>query len=267
MRPAMKLPVKLHHTTHGPMYALAGDTIIGRCLETYGEWSLAEWKLLAQFVRPGRTVVEVGANIGVHTVALARACSPGVVYAFEPQPVLFELLNRNLALNDITNVVTRQEACGAAPGEASIPPIDYARRANFGGVALGAPGEGAPVKVVTLDSLELPACHVLKVDVEGWEQQVLEGAADTIRRCRPRLYVENDRPKLARALIETIAGMDYRLYWHTPPIAPDEAERRLFDQRIISVNMLCLPAERGSQTNLRPIDPADWVHPVHGEIQ
>src|SRR5690349_20985369 len=129
----MKLPVKLHQTVHGPMYALAGDTIIGRCLQTYGEWSLAEWNVQAQFVKPGRTVVEVGANIGVHTVAMARACHPGALYAFEPQPVIFDLLNRNLALNGVSNVVARPEACGAAMGEASIPPLDYGRQANFGG--------------------------------------------------------------------------------------------------------------------------------------
>jgi FkbM family methyltransferase len=257
-------PAKLFQTPHGPMYALAADAVITRCLEAYGEWSAGEWKLLAQVVKPGMTVVEVGANIGVHTIPLARACHPGTLYAFEPQPAVFELLRRNLAANAIGNVVARAEACGAAPGQAGLPPLDYARAHNFGGVSLLAPDDtGATTPVVTVDSLGLDRCGLLKVDVEGWEGAVLQGASETIRRCRPRLYVENDRREHQQALISQVAAMGYRLYWHTPPLISDAVADNIFGQRLVSVNMLCLPQERPPRSiDLRPIDPQDWTHPL-----
>ena len=58
------------------MIGLVGDRYITRSLEVYGEFSGAEWALFAQVVKPGMTVVEVGANIGAHSVPLARACFP-----------------------------------------------------------------------------------------------------------------------------------------------------------------------------------------------
>src|SRR5450432_1659615 len=98
------------------MRALAGDTIISRCLEVYGEFSRQEWRLLAQIVRPGMNVVEAGANIGVHTIPLAKGCAPGTLYAFEPQGPVFALLRENLKANDVTNVRAFEAACGADVG-------------------------------------------------------------------------------------------------------------------------------------------------------
>lgn len=254
--------LKTLQTRHGTMLALPGDRFLTRCLEVYGEFSPGEWKLLEQVIRPGMIVVEVGANIGAHTVAMARACRPGPLYAFEPQRRVFQILCANLALNDVDNVVALPEACGAAPGSASIPPLDYAAAGNFGGVSLQAAGQpGERVRVIRLDDLQLPGCGLLKVDVEGFEHEVLTGAAATIARARPVLYVENDRPEHQRSLIQLIHGMGYKLYWHTPPLVArdnfNEVSEPVFDRNYISVNMLCLPAERTTSTDLELIDPAD----------
>src|SRR4051812_36946682 len=176
---------------HGPMLALPGDRYITRALEVYGEFSPDEARLLAQVVKPGMTVVEVGANIGAHTVAMARACRPGVLYAFEPQRRIFQILCANLVLNDVDNVVALPEACGMEPGEATIPPLDYAGADNFGGVSLAPAGQaGETVRVVRLDDLNLPSLGLLKIDVEGLEIDVLGGAVETIARLRPVLYVK-----------------------------------------------------------------------------
>ena len=104
-------------TRHGPMLAFRHDAYITRSIELYGEFSGREWKLFEQLVEPGQTVVESGANIGAHTVPLARRCAPGPLYAFEPQQRVFQALCANLALNDITNVVASPDACGAEAGQ------------------------------------------------------------------------------------------------------------------------------------------------------
>lgn len=253
---------KMLQTRDGPMLALAGDKYITPCLETYGEFSPAEGRMLAQLIKPGMCVVEVGSNIGAHTLAMARGCHPGPLYAFEPQQRVFQVLCANLALNDIDNVIASPDACGAEPGRAVIPPTDYGESGNFGGVGLAMEGSpGQSVRVIALDALELPACGLLKVDVEGFETPVLLGARRTIARCRPTLYVENDRPQYRDALIRLIHAMGYRLYWHTPPLAsPDNfngVTQAIFERNYLSQNMLCLPRERATQTDLEPIDPDD----------
>lgn len=254
--------LKTLQTRHGVMLALPGDHYITGCLEAYGEFSPGEWRLLEQVIKPGMVVLEMGANIGVHTVAMARACRPGPLYAFEPQRRVFQILCANLALNDVDNVMARQEACGREPGVATIPALDYAAAGNFGGVSIQTEGQpGEAVRVVTIDEMRLPQCGLIKVDVEGFELEALSGAAETIARCRPVLYVENDRFEHQRALIRLIHEMGYRLWWHTPPLAVVDnfngEKRSIFGRRIVSINMLCLPVERNTHVDLELIDPED----------
>jgi FkbM family methyltransferase len=253
-------------TRHGTMLAFPQDRYVTRCLEVYGEHSPAEISLLTQIVTPGMTVVEVGANIGAHTLPLARACRPGPLYAFEPQRRVFQVLCANLALNDIDNAVALPQACGAEAGWAVIPPMDYAGPENIGGVSLAPAGSaGERVQVVRLDDLDLPACGLLKVDVEGFEAEVLTGAAATIRRHRPVLYVENDRPPKQRALIRQMADLGYRLHWHTPRLVIgsnfNRETRVVFDKDYRSLNVLGVPAESPRTVVLEPIDPDDPRQP------
>jgi FkbM family methyltransferase len=178
-----------YETRHGPMLAFRTDRFITRSFELYGEFSGLEWKLFEQLVRPGMTLVEAGANIGAHTVPLARRCAPGTLHAFEPLQRVFQLLCANLALNDIANVAAYPEGCGAATGYATAPPLDYSVPFNFGSVSLSP--EGAPglrTRITPIDALELSACDFVKIDVEGFEPEALRGAATTIRRHRPLLY-------------------------------------------------------------------------------
>jgi FkbM family methyltransferase len=259
MAPAL---LKTLETRHGTMLAFPQDRFLTVCLEAYGEFSPAEARLLQQIAKPGMTVVEVGANIGALTLPLARACRPGVLYAFEPQRRVFQVLCANLALNDIDNVVALPQACGAEAGQAVIPPLDYTARENFGAISLQSRGtEGQSVAVVRLDDLELPGCGLIKADVEGFEAEVLIGAAETIARHRPILYVENDRPERQRELIRLVSRNEYRMYWHTPRMAVADnfkgSRSVVFNADYKSINMLCIPQERSTQTDLEWIDPED----------
>ena len=92
----------LVETRYGRMWALRGDAYITRCLEAYGEYCEAEADLFRSLIAPGMTVVEVGANIGAHTIMLARACAPGPLIAFEPQHRAFQLLCANLVEAGLT---------------------------------------------------------------------------------------------------------------------------------------------------------------------
>jgi len=259
--------IQILTTRSGQMLGLKGDTLVTRSLEVYGEYCPDEWRVLKQVIRPGMTVVEVGANIGSHSVDMARACAPGPFYAFEPQPRIFQILCANLALNDIGNALAYPEGCGEAEGEAVVPRVNYAGQGNFGGVALQAPGEaGVSVRVRPLDSLELPACGLLKVDVEGFEPQVVRGARETIRRCRPIIYIENDRKSQQQEVISLVAELGYDLYWHFPGLfSPDNFNgvRENVFGGIASINMLCTPSERRVHVaEMERIDPTNWSSPL-----
>jgi FkbM family methyltransferase len=192
---------------------------IGRSLDLYGEFSEGEVELFRQMAKPGNVVVEVGANIGAHTVFFGRHVgSRGRVLAFEPQRVVFQTLCANVALNSLTNVECYQQAVGDLPGSVLVPQLDYTQENNYGGLELGNFTQGDSVPVVTLDSLQLSRLNVLKIDVEGMEHSVLQGAQDTLARCRPILYVENDREDRSDQLIRLLDSLEYNLYWHTPPL-------------------------------------------------
>jgi FkbM family methyltransferase len=231
----------------GPMLYNRNDQYVGTSLRKYGDFSAGEAALFDLIVQPGTTVLEIGANIGAHTVALSRLVGAvGAVYAFEPQRLVFQVLCANLALNSCPNVFTYQAAVGARVGTLLVPPLDPDASNNFGGLSLSGATQGECVPVLTVDGLNLGACDFIKVDVEGMEAEVLRGAAATIKRFRPMLYLENDRAGESAELIGLVQSYGYRLYWHTPPLYDagnyrDDAEN-IFGN-IVSVNMLCVPTE------------------------
>lgn len=205
------------------MLYFPADAYIGRSLDLYGEFSQAELDLLEPFVVPGAVVLDVGANIGTHTVFFAqRAGEAGRVVAFEPQRTLHHVLCGNAALNGLRNVHAHHTAVGREPGTLRVPALDVTAEQNLGGLSLGDWGDGEPVAVMRIDDLDLPRCELVKIDVEGMECDVLDGATETIRRHRPVLYVENDRAEHSRALLTRLLDLGYRVYWHLPPLfAPD----------------------------------------------
>ena len=245
----------------GPMLYNRHDIYVGGSLQKYGEFSLGEQAMFRQIVRPGAIVVEVGANIGGHTVELSRLVGPdGEIHAFEPQRIVFQTLCANLALNQCANVYARQIALGASAGTILVPALDPSIRNNFGGLSLGNASSGEAVSLVTLDSLDLPACHVLKVDVEGMEVEVLRGAMGTIDRYRPIMYLENDRSERSQELLSLVLSLDYSVYWHLPqlynPANFDGNDENVFPG-IVSINILCTPKEAKTEIQgMRPVTAA-----------
>jgi FkbM family methyltransferase len=228
---------------YGQMLYNVNDMYVGRSLDLYGEFSEAEVELFRRLVRPGDLVLDIGANIGAHTVFFSRQVGPaGRVLAFEPQRVVFQTLCANIALASALNVSCNHNAVGPERGQINVPVLDYARENNFGGLSLGGTN-GDVVPVLTIDSLDLPRCNFMKIDVEGMERAVLAGARGTIARFKPVLYVENDRAERSRELIRFIDGLGYAMYWHKPPLYNPRNffgnPTNVFGQ-VISANMLCV---------------------------
>ncbi|MGD0542238.1 MAG: FkbM family methyltransferase [Tepidisphaeraceae bacterium] len=171
-----------------------------------------------------QTFIDVGANIGTHSLAMSHCVGPrGHVHAFEAQRIIFNMLAGTMALNGLTNVHCYNMAVGDREGRIEIPQFDYNRKMNFGSVEFGGqqreklaqdpghdPSRVEYVPLTTLDRFEFQSVNLMKIDVEGMEVSVVDGAAKTIARCRPVVFIEfvkSDKAALARR----IAVMDYEI--------------------------------------------------------
>ena len=249
---------------HGLFMFNRHDTFVGRGLDLYGEWCDFEIQMLTQFINPGDTVVDAGANIGTHTVALGNKVGPtGTVHAFEPQPRLFAMLAGNVALNALDWVACHQKAVGEAIGTIEAPPLPSPETScNFSAISLvqdPSPSQGdKPVKVplVTLDSLDLESCAAIKIDVEGMESKVLAGAHDLIKRCQPALYIEANSSECTNPMIEFFREWDYDAYWSIYPYyAADNYfsnADNVWATTVWSSNLICVPSVRSKNMKTLP---------------
>nr|WP_242481955.1 FkbM family methyltransferase [Paracraurococcus ruber] len=151
----------------------------------------------AAVLPPDGVVLDVGANIGLSALALAPLLPRGRILAVEPSPATAEALRRTLALNGLEGqVAVEAVALGAAPGMAEFHAAAHSAGAHLMDAATLA-ADGLPkvrVPVETVDALAtrhgLERLDFLKVDVEGFETEVFDGARETLARCRPVVFAE-----------------------------------------------------------------------------
>jgi FkbM family methyltransferase len=162
-------------------------------------------ELRRQHFGDGVVMVDCGANIGVHTLEAANLMRGwGEVFAIEPQERIFYALGGNIALQNCFNARAIWAAAGTGIGSMPLSEPDYRLPGSYGSLELRSTRNnediGQPidrdrptgtVPVITIDSLRLPRLDLLKIDVEGMELEVLEGARETVMRCKPILIVEH----------------------------------------------------------------------------
>lgn len=156
---------------------------------------------LHRWLKPGSVFVDVGANIGRHALTGASVVGEaGTVLAFEPNPPVREVLEENVRLNGFTGRV-RIFSCalGAATSRSAlrVPSTEIPEASNMGLASLvdfGLPSDSVEVPVQTLDDVfeesGLVRCDVVKIDVQGYEAQVLAGMRTVLLRHRPRVVFE-----------------------------------------------------------------------------
>jgi FkbM family methyltransferase len=198
--------------TLAPLYQTSGDQVatlpggarmrldlsehVQRWIYFFGVYEEATVGWFRGFVRPGMTVLDVGAHVGQYSLLAASAVGDtGHVHAFEPNPPTFERLSNNVALNGYRNVFTHRVALSDASGEANFfTPADD----NLGEATLVEYRSGLPTTVVrclTLDEWVDDTAiggriDLIKIDVQGFEPQVIKGAKRTLDRYRPMIVCE-----------------------------------------------------------------------------
>lgn len=258
---------KLVFGRDGVFLANQNDYYVGGAIIRYGEFSHLEMTTFEKFLTlPDMILVEIGANIGAHTVGLSKKVKR--LIAFEPQPQVFYNLCANIALNSIQNVDCYNVGLGAESGILYLPEIDHSKANNFGGISLLTSGEHK-VEIRTLDSYNIDT-QFIKIDVEGMETPVLKGAINTINKNNPVMYIENDRKEKSIELIEYLWNLNYKLYWDCPKLFNSHNffnKKEDYVPNIVSVNMICIPNTIQHETFNLPLLVTDATqHPIHGKI-
>ena len=198
------------------------DIWVGRSLEKYGEFSESEVQVFRDTIKPGSVILDIGANIGCHTIAFSRLVgSTGLVFAYEPERTNFNTLAGNISINNVLNVYPFQKAIGSSSGFIAVPELDHERTVNWGGLSLCDDYSSAPnypIPLITVDEQKFIRLDFMKIDIEGMEISALEGAKKTINQFKPILYVEDDREEKSALLIEKLKSMDYVIYKHLSPL-------------------------------------------------
>ena len=183
---------------YGLISFFKNDTVISRSLRDYGEWAQAEIEFLLALIGSRDTVLDIGAFIGTHTLAFAkRVNGGGEVYAFEPQPLFFEVLKKNVAQNGMANVKLFNSAVSEGVSQAQIPELDIRDASNFAGTSIldavcttSDDHKHYTIDVMTVDQLAIDRCDLIKIDAENMELNVLRGARQTLRAKRPVVFAE-----------------------------------------------------------------------------
>jgi|TARA_B110000208_G_scaffold25487_1_gene32921 FkbM family methyltransferase len=256
-----------------------GDKVLSRYIEQFGEWEDASVRLLVRLVDPARAastaIFDVGANQGLFSLAmndaLMHAGMPHMaIHAWEPQSMLYNVLCANIALRQCPHtIIAHRSGVGGSLGTAELPMFDYEEFNFYMQVSLSlvdeVRAEGHPnastmvttrVGITTLSeavapsiasAVAAPCPQIVKVDVEGFEMEVLSGMRELVAtHCavRPILYVEAHNPRmqavngsaeLAMRPLEE-GGLGYlACYYHIIFQVPDD-----IDGWYLSPNIVCV---------------------------
>jgi FkbM family methyltransferase len=237
----------------GTIYYHRHDDAITHALKSRGSWEAFESDLIGALLGPGDCAIDVGANIGVHTIAMAKACgSTGRVIAIEPDPANLSLLSRNLRANGCENVEIIAAAASAEAGSLFL----FKSRNNMGDHRLYAPPEKRSklcVPTVTIASIIAARNfrpRLLKIDIQGWETRALAGALAGLPQAGPfALVTEFWTEGLEMAgssggeylsLLASLGGTVFEIdeaRRRLKPVPPDLAPLR---SRNLETNLLCV---------------------------
>jgi len=166
-------------------------------------------------------IIDVGANNGQISIEFANLVGDqGRVHSFEPQRIIFYQLCGNVFFNGLDNVFCHQIALGNEEGFIDIEVPNYYSRGpvNFGNVHVGLKTEKSErVQIKKLDNYQFEKVSVIKIDVQGFEIEVLNGAIETINKHRPVIFIEIEEDQLdqygrsSEDVISKLEGLNYHV--------------------------------------------------------
>jgi FkbM family methyltransferase len=178
-------------------------------------------ELIDNFLLPTDIALDIGGNIGTHAILLSKKLSKGHVYTFEPQSLVFSILQNNLLLNSCENVTAYRFAISNKDHSTiSMQPFTFNKK-SINNAALqidldGAMGDFTLTR--SLDSFKFKKVSFIKIDIQGSEVMALQGAKDLILKQKPVIFIEIEEQYLrdlgtsTKELLETLFSLNYALY-------------------------------------------------------
>lgn len=181
--------------------------LIGNCIKNYKVWEYHLYEIYSQMITKEYYCIDAGANLGFHTIQFGTLGKK--VYAFEPQRYIFNQLSTNVLFNNLDNVIdTYRVGLGDKEETQQMWNIEHENWVgngahNWGGRGIiqdNYGGERATknevreediINVVTLDSLNIPKCNLIKADVQGYEYNLFVGASNLLDKFYPTIFLEN----------------------------------------------------------------------------
>lgn len=183
-----------NHRLYGKFKVLLNDEGISQHIINNHIWEENILDIIVKYTRNNSSFIDIGANIGCHCIGLKQKI-PNYnvnIIAFEPQPYIFDILKYNMELNcDKCHYYNLGLSNETKTIYMEMP--DYDTCKNPGGFGLDLDGNDTSktsIEIVTLDSFKFENISLIKIDVEGLENQVLMGAYETIKRCKPVMIIE-----------------------------------------------------------------------------
>lgn len=193
-------------------YICYGDDTISITLEAYKHWESPLINRALEYLHDDSVILDIGANIGVWTVSLARQNRR--VHCFEPFFPSYLALCGNIFLNKVENnvIVYNYALTDTIDKKLYISKIDDN---NIGGIKLIEHGQGAKINLKTIDSLKLERLDFIKIDVEGHEYNALKGGEETIKKHKPVIFFEcwtkESFTEQKNVLFDFISGLGYSI--------------------------------------------------------
>lgn len=168
---------------------------IGCKLRKDGVWEPEILSFFDDIINPNWNIIDIGANWGYYSTYFGHLAYNGSVVSIEPQKLVYDLLLANLKSNGISNVVTINQAAYEFSKDLWLDSIDnhiYDQYINYGGLWTSTePIEnGEKVSSTTIDSLKVSGVDLIKIDAEGSELPILNGALQTIKSFQPVMVIE-----------------------------------------------------------------------------
>lgn len=216
--------LRLYETRRGLMFHLENDNCIGLALAKYGEWAEHELSLMKKFIHPGDVVLDVGANIGTHSLAFQKwVGAEGLVLAFEPQKKIFQILCANLGINNCPSTFAINALISKENKIHFFTEKSIDEKTNFGSVSFSNTDSQHiststkklqfPLAAIQLDTLNLDRCDFIKIDVGGMELEVLQSCQELIKIHYPIIFFEQVTSRNFFEIVSFFKDHNYRLYW------------------------------------------------------
>lgn len=177
---------------------------------TFYEISILEKWL--PYIKDSKVVLDIGANLGNHTLFWAKNTDYSAIYSFEPYPVNYERLAHNIANNSLKNVFPVNYGVGARKGYTKV--LNFSED-NYGATTLDTGiSDSGDIRIIDIDTFVsdhgLNQVDFVKIDTEGFEESVLAGMQQVIKLHRPDLWVEVSENSFHH-VIDILLAMDYIL--------------------------------------------------------